>query len=88
MTATASQEPIVIHPGFVKTATSTLQRHVFARHPGIDFWGLPAPSDELEWAIRHICQANSTHYKPEVLSQFWAQALERCYPGKVKLISY
>ena len=32
---------VVIHPGLVKTATSTLQKHVFRRHPGIK---LPGPA--------------------------------------------
>jgi len=38
---------VAIHPGFVKTATSTLQRHVFPRHPEIAYLGLPAPTAEL-----------------------------------------
>ena len=46
---------IVIHPGMVKTATTSLQRQVFARHPDITLLGLPAASDAAKAAIRRIC---------------------------------
>ncbi len=80
--------PIVIHPGFVKTATSTLQKHVFAHHSGIHFLGLPAPLPELEWAIRHICQADSVDYDPARLRGVVGQSLATAPSGAIPLISY
>jgi hypothetical protein len=84
----ATSAPLVIHPGFVKTATSTLQKHVFARHPGIHFLGLPAPLPELEWAIRHICQADSVDYDPARLCGVIGESLASAPTGAVPLISY
>ncbi len=84
----APAHPVVIHPGLVKTATSTLQKHVFRRHPGIQFLGLPAPTPELEWALRHICQANSIDYEPERLKAVLDAALTPSDPPRTPLLSY
>ena len=43
---------IVIHPGMVKSATTSLQELVFARHPEITLLGLPAANPEAKEAIR------------------------------------
>jgi hypothetical protein len=86
--APVSTAPVWIHPGFVKTATSTLQRHVFARHPELHFLGLPAPAPALEWAVRHICQADTSHFEAERLRQVLAEALAACPVGRRPLISY
>jgi len=53
---------IVIHPGMVKSATTSLQEQVYARHPGIAFLGLPAPNPAAKAAIRQICRADSIAY--------------------------
>lgn len=79
---------IALHPGFVKTATSTLQRHVFPHHPEIAFLGLPAPTAELEWAIRHLCQADSTHYERERVAALFAAAAEAAPADRLVLVSY
>lgn len=79
---------IALHPGFVKTATSTLQRHVFPRHPQIAFLGLPAPTPELEWAIRHLCQADSTHYEPQRVKDLLAAAIAAAPSDRLVLVSY
>jgi len=81
-------EPVWLHPGMVKTATSTLQRHVFAHHPEIHYLGLPAPRPELEWAIRHVCQADSTLFEPDRLQAVLADGLAGAAPDSRKLISY
>ncbi|MCS6781355.1 MAG: hypothetical protein NZ555_16820 [Geminicoccaceae bacterium] len=79
---------VAIHPGFVKTATSTLQRHVFPHHPEIAFLGLPAPSAELEWAIRHLCQGDSTCYKAERVRTIFREAATAAPPERLLLVSY
>lgn len=84
----ASSRPVVVHPGFVKSATSTLQRRVFARHPDIAFLGIPAPTPELEWAIRHICHADGVHLERERLSEVLRKAVGEAAPGRIPLVSY
>lgn len=84
----ATDRPVIIHPGFVKTATSTLQRHVFAKHPQIYFLGLPSPSPDLEWAVRHICQADTVHLEPERLHRVLANAIADVGHDKTVVISY
>lgn len=79
---------VAIHPGFVKTATSTLQRHVFPHHPEIAFLGLPAPTDELDWAIRHLCQADSTVWRAERVAAILRAAAEAAPPDRLLLVSY
>ncbi|MCS6779615.1 MAG: hypothetical protein NZ555_07930 [Geminicoccaceae bacterium] len=86
--AVASERRVAIHPGFVKTATSTLQRHVFPHHPEIAFLGLPAPTAELEWAIRHLCQADSTLFEAERVAEVFAQAAAAAPPERLLLVSY
>ncbi len=83
-----SSNPVVIHPGLVKTATSTLQKHVFRRHPGINYLGQPSPTPELAWALRHVCQADSIDYEPERLKGTLHEAVARADPGLTSLLSY
>ena len=49
---------IAIHAGFVKTATSTLQRGVFSQHEGINFLGLSTRDDRLRAAIHAIAKTD------------------------------
>lgn len=86
--AAASEHVVVIHPGVVRTATSTMQKHVFARHSGLHFLGLPAPTAELEWAVRHICQADSVHLEAERLQRAFEAAFAAAPEGRSVLISY
>ncbi len=65
-----------------------MQKHVFRRHPGIHFLGLPAPTPELEWALRHICQADSIDYEPDRLRRVLASAIEQGDPSLTPLLSY
>jgi len=58
----AHNSKIVIHPGMVKSATTSLQEQVYARHPGIVFLGLPAAIPEAKAAIRQICRSDSVYY--------------------------
>lgn len=79
---------VAIHPGFVKTATSTLQRHVFPNHPQIAYLGLPAPTEPLEWAIRHLCQADSTDWQGERVAAILGAAAEQAPLDRLVLVSY
>lgn len=83
-----TEAAVWLHPGMVKTATSTLQRHVFSHHPKIHYLGLPSPTPELEWAIRHICQADSTHFETDRLQDVLAGGLAGAAADARPLISY
>lgn len=77
---------IVVHAGFARTGTSTLQRRVFGRHPQINFLGLPAANAETDWAIRQICQADSIYYREDVVHQILDDCLKSNSPSAV--VSY
>lgn len=60
----------VIHIGFPKTATTTLQNHLFAKHPGILYLGKPYPDDDLKGMISRLVMQESTVYQAENLEQY------------------
>lgn len=86
--AAADGRQVIIHPGVVRTATSTLQKHVFAQHPGLYFLGLPARTPELEWAVRHVCEADTMHLIAERLQRAFETGCAGAPAGKPILISY
>ena len=45
---------LVIHPGFAKTATTSLQQGVFARHGQIHYLGVPASDPALDALLRRL----------------------------------
>jgi hypothetical protein len=74
----APERNIFIHPGFAKTATSSLQKLVFAHHPEIQYLGkLPESGSDLKWSIRHICYADSITYNEEKVFGIFKAALQR-----------
>jgi hypothetical protein len=79
---------IVIHPGMVKTATSTLQKHGFARHPEVHFLGTPAATDELDWAIREVGRADSLYYDEAAVSDVFRRALAVAPASRTVVLSY
>lgn len=56
---------IFLHPGMAKSATTSLQRLAFARHPEIKYLGLPTADPAAKAAIREICRADSLWYDGE-----------------------
>ena len=79
---------IAIHAGFVKTATSTLQRGVFRQHEGINFLGLPARDDRLAGAIHAIAKADSIAFDLGRMRETFRHRLESGPAHEVTLISY
>jgi hypothetical protein len=67
----------VIHIGFPKTATTTLQNHLFAKHPGILYLGKPYRDDDLKAMIRDLVMQESTVYQAENLKQYIQKHLAR-----------
>ena len=72
----AVKRNIFIHPGFAKTATTSLQKLVFAHHPEIQYLGLPERISDVRWAIKHICYADSIIYDEEKVSDIFNAALQ------------
>lgn len=53
---------VVVHPGFVKTATSTLQMAVFPKLEGVNYLGMPADDPKVASAISALCQVDGVRY--------------------------
>lgn len=53
---------LVIHPGFAKTATTTLQQAVFPRHSQIHYLGVPAANPALHQLLFKIASEDSTRF--------------------------
>jgi hypothetical protein len=79
---------IAIHAGFVKTATSTLQRGVFSQHEGINFLGLPTQDDRLAAAIHAIAKADSIRFDLRRIRETFRHHLETGAAREVTLVSY
>jgi hypothetical protein len=79
---------IVIHPGMVKTATSTLQKHGFACHPSIHFLGTPPATEELDWAIREVGRADSLYYDEAAVADVFRRALAAAPSGRTIVLSH
>ena len=84
----ASNRNIFIHPGFAKTATTSLKQLVFAQHPEIQYLGLPARKAEVKWAIKHICYADSIIYNEEKVSDIFKTVLQSFNLELSVLLSY
>lgn len=79
---------IWVHAGFVKTATSTLQHAVFARHDEINYLGLPAPRSDLGQVIHALAKADSTRFDLGRARRTVAPHLRPAPPRRITLVSY
>lgn len=79
---------IVLHPGFVKSATTSLQELVFSRHPEIGFFGPSVEDKGIAWAIRHLCNADSSHYREDDVRRIFTEAIMALPADKVVVISH
>ncbi len=79
---------IFIHPGFVKTATSSLQVQVFSKHSDVRYLGLPASSSDMEWAIRHICSADSMYYQADRVREIFTESLKHQSESRATVLSH
>lgn len=84
----SSTRNIFIHPGFMKTATSSLQQLVFAHHPEIQYLGLPERNTEIRWAIKHICYADSIVYEEGKVSDIFDSAIQELNLQQPVLLSH
>jgi hypothetical protein len=79
---------VVIHPGFAKTATTSLQRSVFARHGQVHYLGVPAPDPALDALLRRIPREDSTRFDLEAARAALAPYLAPPPTRAVSLLSY
>ena len=83
----------VIHIGYPKSGTTTLQKALFARHPQIASLGEPREHEQALQAARAAwasCDANPRKYRPldqDKARALWRNALADCPPGTVPVFS-
>jgi hypothetical protein len=83
----------VIHIGYPKTGTTTLQKALFARHPQIANLGEPREHEQALQAARAAwasCDSNPRKYRPldrDEARALWRKALADCAPGTVPVFS-
>ena len=58
----ANQRTVVLHVGMAKSGTSSLQRRAFKFSKEITFLGIPSATENMDWAIRRICCADTLRY--------------------------
>jgi hypothetical protein len=79
---------LVIHPGFAKTATTTLQQGVFARHGQVHYLGIPAPDPALDRLIRRLPREDSTRFDVAAARAVLAPHLALPAGRRVAVLSY
>ncbi len=65
--------PLLIHAGFSKTGTTTLQLHLFAKHPQLKYLGKPYPDERFAALLRDLIQAESLDWDPGGLRRHLAE---------------
>lgn len=79
---------IILHPGFVKSATTSLQELVFSHHPQIAFLGPSVDDKKVAWAVRHLCNADSSQYQENAVREVFRDAITALPADKVVVISH
>jgi hypothetical protein len=79
--------PIALHIGFSRTATTTHQAHLFAKHPQIVYLGKPH-GDFLQDQIYRLLKQDTITYSPAKLADYIRdRARENHAPGTIILLS-
>ena len=68
--------PVVLHVGFSKTGTTTLQKHLYAHHPQIAYLGKEYAQPGLKAALTAMLGAESTVWDPEPLRALLKAAVQ------------
>lgn len=61
---------IVLHVGFSKTGTTTLQKHLFSHHSQVQYLGKPFLDHTLKTLLRQLIMQESTAYDSSALKQY------------------
>lgn len=71
-----------------KSGTSTLQRKAFKGSDEIVFLGRPSVTEEIEWAVRRICRADSLVYEEAPVRKVLEDYINAAPTDKPVVISY
>jgi len=87
-----SDIPVVVHVGYPKTGTTTLQRHLFSSHPEIDYFGKFIPDrgtrlGNINSEIDRLIHENDKDYNGSILKNLIASGKSSCV-RKILLLSY
>ena len=85
----SNRRKLFLHVGYPKTATTTLQKKLFARHPGICYLGKPLTGDLLD-IEQHILRLDSVQFEralPDLQEKFAALAQD-CPAQQNMLLSH
>ena len=85
----AERRNFFIHAGYPKTATTTLQKRIFARHPDICYLGKPFTGDlpEIEYRMLNLDSIQFTRALPELRGMFLAR-MQVCSADRNVLLSH
>lgn len=74
---------IVLHVGFSKTGTTTLQKHLFSRHSQVQYLGKPFTDETFKSLVHRLIMQESTVYDSSVLKQCLEnEILKKMNPAK------
>ncbi|MDQ1351674.1 MAG: hypothetical protein QG657_1979 [Acidobacteriota bacterium] len=69
--------PIVLHVGFSKTGTTTLQQHLFSRHSQVHYLGKPYADDALKTLVHRLIMQESLVYDPTPLKNYLDKEIQK-----------
>jgi len=80
---------IVLHVGFSKTGTTTLQRHLFKNHSQIRYLGKPYPDETLQALVHRLIMQESLVYRASAVKEYMENTLfdKPGDPGKTVVLS-
>jgi hypothetical protein len=78
---------VVLHMGYVRTATTTHQRHVFSAHEHIFYLGKPFPNDNLKLAFRNLVCRDEASFDPVTSNALLKKSVEEGRSAACVLLS-
>lgn len=78
----------VIHIGFPKTGTTTLQKHLFSRHSQVHYLGKPYASEEITGHILNLVMEESLTYDGSFLGAYLEGEIEKGIRGGKKVLVF
>jgi len=76
---------VVVHPGFVRTATTTLQEAVFSTLPGVNYLGRPFGDPDLAASVYALCRIDGVRYEGAAVRE---TLNSRLVEGRISVLSY
>lgn len=76
----------IIHIGFSKTGTTTLQKHLFGKHSQVKYLGKPYRDERFKNLLHHLMSEETLTYDPAPLEQYIAGNKLRTTRGTEKAV--